>query len=114
LNLLGKFDSITRLARTEINQINKGDVPGKWSSNIHISNDSSYKGPLDVQCICGPWYRHGHFVTFVLCPEYWTFLDPLTDEFVINPITHENVKKRNKSPRNKAKNYLTKACVESS
>ena len=87
-----KFDITTRLAQTEIDHILIGEVPWKWSSDRHFSNEKRYKGPLDIRCICGPWYRHGHFVTFVLCPEYWTFLDPLSDESVIETILHENVK----------------------
>jgi len=69
-----------------------GEVPGKRSSDKHFSNEKRYKGPLDARCICGSWYRHGNFVTFALCPEYWTFLDTLTDEYVIGPIVRENVK----------------------
>ena len=70
----------------------KGDVPRKWSSKRKFSNDNIHRGPLDVPCICGPCIMHGHFVTFVLCPEYYTFLDPLTDEYVIDPNIHENAK----------------------
>ena len=92
MKLLGKFDITTRLAQTEIDQILTVEFLGKMSSERHFSNEKRYKGPLDVRCICGPWYKHGHFVTFVLCPEYWTFLVPLTDEYVIEPIVHENVK----------------------
>jgi len=31
--------------------------------------------------ICrGPWHnRTGHFVTFYMCPKYWSILDPLKD-----------------------------------
>jgi len=93
LKLLGRFDSISFLAQTEIDQILTGNVPGKWSSTRHFRSDKRYLGPLEVPCICGPWYRHSHFVTFVLCPKYWTFLDPLTDESVIEPSVHENVEK---------------------
>jgi len=92
LKLLGKFDILTRLAQTEIDQILKGDDPEKWSIKRHFSNEKIYIGYLDVRCICDPLYRHGHFVTFVLCPEYWIILDPPTDESVIDPIGHEHVK----------------------
>jgi len=89
LKLLGKFDITTKLAQKEVDQ---GEVPRKWSSDKHFSNEKRYIGPLDVRYICGPWYRHGHFVIFVLCPEYWTILDPLRYESVIDPNVHENVK----------------------
>jgi hypothetical protein len=36
LKLLGKFDSISFLAQTEIKQIVNGHVPGKWSSSRHF------------------------------------------------------------------------------
>ena len=55
LKLLGKFDSISFLAQTEIDQILNGNVPGKWSSTRHFGSDTIYLGPLDVPCICGPW-----------------------------------------------------------
>ena len=97
LKLLGKFDSISFLAQTEIDQILNGNVAGKWSSTRHVGSDKRYLGPLDVPCICGPWYRYGHFVTFVLCPKYWTFLDLLKDASVIEPIIHENFEKAIKS-----------------
>ena len=93
LKLLGKFDSISFLAQSEIDQILNGNVPGKWISTRHFGSDKRYLGPLDVTCICGPWYRHGHFITFVLCPKYWTFLDLFTDLSVTEPIIHENVEK---------------------
>jgi hypothetical protein len=93
LKLLGKFDITTRLAQTEIDEILTGEVTRKWICNRNVSNEKRYKRHLDVRCICGPLYRDGHhFVTFVLCHEYWTILDPLTDESVIEPIVHENVK----------------------
>ena len=92
LKLLGKFDYSKILAQTEIDQILNGESPGKWKSNRHFGIDKKYEDPLDVACICGPWYRHGHFVTFVLCPEYWTFFDPLTDESIIEPVIDQNVK----------------------
>jgi hypothetical protein len=96
--LLGNFDIITRLAQTEIDQILKGEVTGKWSSNRHFSNENRYKKPLDVLCICGPWYMHGYFVTFILCPDCKTILDRLTDKYVIDPIVHENDKNIKKNP----------------
>ena len=92
LKLLGKFDITTRLSQTEIDQILTTEVPEKWSSNRHFSNEKRYKEPLDVRCICGPWYRHGDFVAFVLCQDYCKFFDPLNDEYVIDPSVHENVK----------------------
>ena len=92
LKLLGKFDIVTRLAETEIDQIFRGDILGKWSCDRHFSNEKRYKGPLDVPCICGSWFRHGHFVTFVLCLGYWTFLHPLNEESGDDDIVHENVK----------------------
>jgi len=70
----------------------EGEVPQKWSSIRHFSDEKRYKGLPDVQCISGPWYNHGHLVTIVLCREYWTILDPLTDENVIDLIVYENVK----------------------
>jgi hypothetical protein len=66
LKFLGKFDITTILAHTEINQILIGQVRRKWSSERHFSNKKRCKGPLDLRCICSPWYRHGHFVTVVL------------------------------------------------
>jgi len=34
----------------------------------------------NIPICCGPWYNGaGHFVTFYLCPEYWSILDPLMD-----------------------------------
>jgi hypothetical protein len=86
-----KYENIKILAQTDIDHIMNGDVPGKWKSNRHFGIDKEYKGPLDVTFICGPWHRHGHFVTFVLCSQYWTILDPLTDASVIDPIIEQNV-----------------------
>ena len=94
LKLLGKFDNISFLAQTEIDQIVNGHVPGKWNSSRNFGSDKRYLGPLDVPCICGPWYRHGHFVTFFLCPKYWTFLDPLTDASVIEHFIRESIEKQ--------------------
>ena len=92
LKLLQKCANIKILAQAEIDQILNGESPGKWKSNNHFGIDKIYEGPLDVPCICGPWFRHGHFVTFVLCAEYWTFLDPLTDESYIEPAIGQNKK----------------------
>ncbi len=33
---------------------------------------------VTIPTCCGPWHNGaGHFVTFYLCPEYWSILGPL-------------------------------------
>ncbi len=97
LKLLGKFYSLSILDQIDIDQIMNGEVPSKWTNNKHFGSNRRHIVPLDVPCICGPWYRHVHFVTFILCPQYRTFLDPLTDTSVIRATIHENVKNAIKS-----------------
>jgi hypothetical protein len=41
LKLLGKFDNISFLAQTEIEQIINGHDPGKWSSSRHFGSDKN-------------------------------------------------------------------------
>jgi len=63
----------------------------------------------------------GHFVTFVLCLKYWTFLAPLTDESVIEHTIHENVDqgikltyelKRIKVPKLLAYKKFKRICIQ--
>jgi len=91
-NFLGSLTLLPDSLKQKLTRFWLVKTLGKWSSERHFRKKKIYKGSLDDRCICDLWYRHGHFVNFVLCLDYYTFLDPLTDESVIEHIVHENVK----------------------
>jgi len=55
-----------------------GEAPQRWRREHHFLPRDSYREPLGIPTCCGPWHNGSdHFVTFYLCQEYWTMLDPL-------------------------------------
>ncbi len=72
--------SITLLQQHEIDQmLCLGEAPHRWKLPRHFNLRASYEDPSGLPTCCGPCH-HGHnpFVTFYLCPEYWTILAPLS------------------------------------
>ena len=54
-----------------------GRKPTRWRRAPHFLPRASYEDPTQIPTCCGPWHKGAnHFVTFYLCPEYWTLLDP--------------------------------------
>jgi len=76
---LGIDPSISLLQQREIDQmLCLGEPPHRWSRPHHFSARASYEDPSAVPICCGPWHNGSkHFLTFYICPDYWTNLDPL-------------------------------------
>ena len=63
-----------------------GEALKRWKCEHHFLSRDSYRDPLGIPTCCGPWHNgSGHFVTFYLCQEYWTILDPLGPSPASNP-----------------------------
>jgi hypothetical protein len=77
-NILGINPSLALLRQPEIDQILcMGEAPSRWTRPRHFPplGDPAI---ATIPTCCGPWHNGaGHFVTFYLCPEYWSILDPL-------------------------------------
>ena len=95
LKLLGKYKPCQILLAQDLNNIlRKGKAPDKWTKERHFGKNRMFLGPLHAPFICGPWYNgDGHFITFYLCKDYWTLLDPLYEDSSLEEIMHENVSK---------------------
>ena len=58
--------------------LNLGEVPQRWKRHHHFLPRDSYQDPHTIPTYCDPLHNGAdHFVTFYLCNEYWTILDPL-------------------------------------
>ncbi len=70
--------SVSLIQQTEINDmLLYGSTPTGWKRVAHFLPRASYEDPTQIPTCCGPWHNGAkHFVTFYLCPEYWTLLDP--------------------------------------
>ena len=56
-----------------------GEVPTRWSRAHHFL-DRDGGTQTHIPTTCGAWHNgHNHFLTFYLCADYWSLLDPLTD-----------------------------------
>ncbi len=54
-----------------------GEAPHRLTRSKHFAPRDSYMEPTTIPTCCGPWHNGaGHFVTFYLCQDYWTILDP--------------------------------------
>ena len=77
-NILRINPSLALLRQPEIDQILcMGEAPSRWTHPRHFPplGDPAI---ATIPTCCGPWHNGaGHFVTFYLCPEYWSILDPL-------------------------------------
>jgi len=56
-----------------------GHTPTRWFHSRHFTDPSS-----DIQAhiptACGAWYNgEHHFVTFYMCADYWSIMEPLQD-----------------------------------
>ena len=72
--------------------LNRGTPPTEWTSRRHFGPTHTHIGPLHAPSHCGIWYNgHHHFVVFYICPEYWTILDPLNDNYIPDSNTINNV-----------------------
>ena len=55
-----------------------GEAPQRWKRHHDFLSRDSYQDPHMIPTCCGPWHNGAdHIVTFYLCHEYWTILDPL-------------------------------------
>jgi hypothetical protein len=58
-------------------------TPMSWGSPHQVDSLLPLPPPgvplhASIPIYCGPWHNGaGHFVTFYMCPEYWSNLDPL-------------------------------------
>ena len=60
----------------------RGTPPTTWTSRHHFGPTHAHIGPLHAPFLCGVWHNgHDHFVVFYICPDYWTILDPLNDNY---------------------------------
>ncbi len=74
--------------------IQQGTAPTRWRRTNHFLPRASYEEPTAIPSCCGPWYNGRlHFVTFYLCPEYWTLLDPLNPTEIAYPELEANLHK---------------------
>jgi len=56
-----------------------GEVPTPWSHPRHFS-DREGGNLTHIPTACGAWYNgQNHFVTFYLCADYWSLMNPLMD-----------------------------------
>jgi hypothetical protein len=56
-----------------------GEVPTGWSCSRHFLSQGSVNQPAIPTC-CGPCHNgEGHFVTFYMCVDYLSILDPPSD-----------------------------------
>ena len=63
-----------------------GEAPQRWKREHQVLPRDSYRDPLGIPTCCGPWHDGSdHFVTFYMCQEYWTILDPLRPAMVSYP-----------------------------
>ena len=89
LKLLGKYSPCRMLSCFEVERILlDGVAPDRWKSSRKFGR---YHGPLHAPYICGAYCRDFHFVTFYICKEYWTLLDPLYEHSSLKDDMHENV-----------------------
>ena len=79
-NLLRINPSISLLLQHEIDQILlQGEAPHRWKTQRHFTSRDPSGNPAAIPTCCGPWHNGAnHFLTFYLCQDYWTLLDPLS------------------------------------
>jgi hypothetical protein len=72
--------SIALLQQHELDQILcSREAPALWTRSYHFPPIGDPTLATLLTC-CGPWHNGaGHFVTFYMCPEYRSILDPLED-----------------------------------
>ena len=77
-NILRMNPSLALLRQPEIDQILcMGEAPSRWTRPHHFPPQGDPDAATIPTC-CGPWHNGAdHFVTFYMCPEYWSILDPL-------------------------------------
>jgi hypothetical protein len=72
--------------------LDRGTPPTNWTSRRYFGPTHTHLGPLHTPSLCGIWYNgHHHFVVFYMCPDYWTILDPLIDNYIPDHNTINNV-----------------------
>ena len=73
--------SISLMQQQELGQILcLGDVPTRWTRSSHFHSPEGDCPPPGVPTCYGPSHNgEGHFVTFFMCADYRSILDPLTD-----------------------------------
>ena len=55
-----------------------GEAPQRWKRDHHFLPRDSYQDPQKIPTYCVPWHDGAdHFLTFYMCQEHWTILDPL-------------------------------------
>jgi hypothetical protein len=80
LKLLRLDPFIALMQQPEIDQmLTTGEAPTRWSRPRHFS-DAEGGQRVDISTACGAWYSgNNHFVTFYLCADYWSIIDPLSE-----------------------------------
>ena len=72
--------------------LNRGEPPSNWTSRHQFGSTSTHLGPLHAPSMNGIWYNgYQHYVVFYTYPDYWTILDPLTDNYIPDRNTIANV-----------------------
>jgi len=57
-----------------------GETPTRWTRSTHFPAPGGDTNPA-FPIFCGPWHNgEGYFVTFFMCADYQSILDPLTDD----------------------------------
>ena len=81
LKILQLNPAISLLRQPEIDHpLCKGEAPTKWTRARHFPSPGALTHAT-IPLRCGPWHNGaGHFVTFYMCPEYWSILDPLEED----------------------------------
>jgi hypothetical protein len=81
LRLLQLDPSISLLQQPEIDQILCiGEALTRWTRARHFPPPREPTHASILTC-CGPWHNgSGHFVTFNMCQEYWSIIDPLEED----------------------------------
>jgi len=75
--------AISLLQQPELDRILcRGEAPTRWTRS-HYFPPPGDTTPATIPICCGPWHSGtGHFVTFYICQEYWSILDPLEDDLL--------------------------------
>ncbi len=79
--LLQLDPSISLLQQEELDQIVcQGEAPTMWTHARHFP-PTGEPTHASIPTSCGPWHNCArHFVTFSMCQNYWSIIDPLEDD----------------------------------